>query len=106
MDQQQRLAEPLLLPADGAPSTTRPQLMRVQTFAEDGHLLDASAPLLLEPLIERISEQGSAAATGQHDAAPPAAVHADNSTATTLSLSKVILGSGMLVRAAMGGETC
>ena len=94
------LEEPLIAhpPGDEVSNQTRLQpsgraMTRVQTFDKDGGDLDVYRRSLM-PMVEEAEDGGL-----QGPSAVPSSSHeADTFAVTTISLSKVILGSGMLVR--------
>ncbi len=85
-DDEGSLDEPLLEPRKG--------IKRVQTFDQNGGHLDVYARSFisgsLPDLVGHMEEE--------HAAPSPSAAEDSNFAGTTVSLSKVILGSGMLVR--------
>ena len=97
------LQEPLI-PAlsgddDEARTTLRPSgrpLTRIQTFDKDGGDLDVYSRSLLP--LEEVEEGGIHPSNPSALFSPGGGRAADTFTVTTISLSKVILGSGMLVR--------
>ena len=96
------LQEPLIpgQSGDGARTTLRPSgrpLARVQTFDKDGGDLDVYRRSLLP--LEEVEEGGIHPSDhSAHALLSPGGRAVDTFAVTTISLSKVILGSGMLVR--------